>query len=911
MVRWCLVVVAVAVAVAIGLPLVGVRVLYPSDIVGQYYPWRDQVPSGFRVANPLLADPVDSIMPMRAEFSRSLRDGRVALWSPYPGGGTALGAVPSWGVLSPLNLPYLVVPLWYAPALATLLELIAAVLFTFLFVRRMGLGKVPAVVGGLIYAFSGFQVVWTFWPQAHIGALVPALFWGAERALQRGTVRSAIPLAFVVAVMLLEGFPPVTLYAVLAAGLYVVVRVAAERGAITRRVGSALACGGGVAAGAALTAFQLLPFARSLGSLSLGERAQSPDAHLPLRALATLFLPNAFGSPVDRNFFGRLHYAPAGLVRTGYVEQQSFIGAVALVLIVAAGVLLWPRSGPRWLPRGVWTYLWVGTAVAILLIYVGGPPLALLQKVPPFDTNYIGRLRSVMGFFLACLAAVGLQALEVRPARDGQRAPPAFRALVVVGVSAAVSAGLFVALRLAGEVQQRRYVARQAILPGALAAIAVLAMAAHRRERWSRLRFLAWIIPALVAAESLAFVVPFWPRVSKDLFYPSTPAHLYLQRHLGEDRLAAREHTMDPGTTTFYGLRAVTAHVFFDEAWSQLLTAADPGAFKPITPTLPILKEGKELATSPLLDRFAVRYFVDSPDRVYGRSVPGPPAVRQARIIAGSSFSQALPPGRPRGVAFDLIGLQGSSADAILEADVVRPSGQVVSRGSRRLRTARPGRLVVPIPEAAGSGSLAGTTLRMRYRALRGTLILAAGRDGSPTVTTILAEQDGLQLVFAEGAAIYRRLDALPRIHWAPRATVIPAPGRRVFALARGVPSNVVVLSGPGPAGSGAAARLRVERDGEDEIRVTIRAAGVGYLVVADALQHGWVARLDGRPVALRAADHACVAVLVPPGRHQVVLRYEPPGWKPGLVISGVSLVILVGLALGLSPRRIPKGERW
>ena len=65
--RWALVVVAVTLCVSIGLPLIGARVFFPANLLQQYHPWKDQRPVGYRVTNPLLRDPVDGIMPTRAE----------------------------------------------------------------------------------------------------------------------------------------------------------------------------------------------------------------------------------------------------------------------------------------------------------------------------------------------------------------------------------------------------------------------------------------------------------------------------------------------------------------------------------------------------------------------------------------------------------------------------------------------------------------------------------------------------------------------------------------------------------------------------------------------------------------------------------------------------------------------------
>jgi len=910
-IRWAWLVIAVTLCVSIGLPLVGARVFFPSDLLQRYHPWKDQRPPGYRIANPLLADPVDSVMPTRAEYRKRVLHGDYPMWSPGPIGGGPLGSIFNSGMLSPLEMPYLVLPLWYAPAFVKLLEMAGAVLFTYLFARRLGLARVPAAVGGLIYAFSGFQVVWTFWPQSHIGALVPALFWAAERGLQRGNARSMLPVSVIVAVMVFEGFPPVFLFAGVAAGVYVLVRVLSAGGwEVARRVRGLAYFGGSAVVGLTITSLQLLPFLDQVRSLDLGYRAQTTDSHLPWRAMVTSFVPNAFGSPVDGNFFGRRDYAPTGFVRTGYLEQQSFIGAAALVLIVVAAIWLWRRPGSNPLPRGVTSYLWVGVGLMVVLIYVGGPLLGLLQNVPPFGSNFIGRLRAVMGFLLACLAAVGLHALLDRQDRPAPRGARLFGAAVVTVVIVLVGLGLWRVLDLAGEVHQRRYVLRQSVLPLTIGALAIAAVAMNRRRWGAGGRLVAWVVPPLVAVEAMAFALPFWPRVPKWSFYPSTPAHRFLLSHLGHERFASQGYVLYPGTTTYYGLRSVTGHQFPQRTWTDLLTTLSPNALD--LPTLPVLRGRVDLIASPILDRLSARYFADAPEApVPGRRVEAPPVTGTVPLRAGASLSTVVPDGPIRAIGVQLVRAEGWPGSGDLIAQVLDRSGRVRSRGTLHLASVRPGQITIPVVER--SASLQGGTVEVRllFRASGGRLVLGSAGSRRPVASVVMAQDDDLRLVFADGATIYQRMNALPRVRWASRATVIADAGRRIFSLSRGVAADTVVLDRNGPRGSGRPARLRILQDGGDEMRLSVAASGQGYVVVADAIQHGWRASLDGRPVALRSADHAGVAVLVPSGRHQITLRYDPPGWKPGLVVSGISLLLLLALAVWLPRRPLSAGSRW
>jgi hypothetical protein len=67
-------------------------------------------------------------------------------------------------------------------------------------------------------------------------------------------------------------------------------------------------------------------------------------------------------------------------------------------------------------------------------------------------------------------------------------------------------------------------------------------------------------------------------------------------------------------------------------------------------------------------------------------------------------------------------------------------------------------------------------------------------------------------------------------------------------------------------------------------------------LLVAEPAAAGWHALVDGEPTAWLRANALNVAVPVPPGDHSVTLRYEQPGWRAGLLLTGTSLFSVVGM---------------
>jgi hypothetical protein len=166
---------------------------------------------------------------------------------------------------------------------------------------------------------------------------------------------------------------------------------------------------------------------------------------------------------------------------------------------------------------------------------------------------------------------------------------------------------------------------------------------------------------------------------------------------------------------------------------------------------------------------------------------------------------------------------------------------------------------------------------------------------------------DGLRLVHADaGAAVYRRLGALPRIRWAPSSRVVEDGQARVAALDRGVPTGTVLLEDAGlPTAQGQPAEVRVLEDAPEHIRVAVDAKGGGYLVIADSIvRPGWRATVDGTAVPVVQGNHAFAAIPVPEGEHVVALEYLAPGLALGASVTVGSLLLSAAVLVPTSPRR-------
>jgi Bacterial membrane protein YfhO len=908
----------------IGNPLLGLSSLSATGTLVQSGPYPQAGFTSTQNSN-LLYDTYTGELPGIIAFKSALGKGQFAGYDPTSTAGAPLGVIPNDALLSPLTIPYYVLPTWMGPAYSQLIEIIVAVGGCFLFLRRLRISRAPAVVGGLVFAASGFMISWLDFPQTRVAAFIPALFWTLERFLQTRRVRDAALIALPVAAMLLGGFPSVTGYACLTGAAYALARLIALHRAEPRRTALRrfLAEGCGVAVGFAvgigLSAFQLLPFEAYYKSWLIIDRAQNEGAHLSLSDLLTTVAPWAYGTG-DNSY-----------ILPNIVESFAYVGAAAMVLVLVAVAMPW-RSRPL-VPETVLVFAAVGSAFWAELVYVGGPPLGVLQKTPVlrvvFGENNIGRARSILGFLLAVLAAVGLEILlrrrqeQLDPSRSHGRARwvwPAVFGLGMVGLAALVlkhgysDAKTFGAVS-AGSLEKAMHpFERQIAIAAVLILLAAVCVALlwyigrmdqerARTQLWRGTRFAAAAaLPLLITVQGTVVASQYYPRSPVDTFYPQTDTHQFLANNLGEQRYASSSTGMVFGSTSAYGLRAVNGHAFINQNLAAMINAI-PG-YQITEETYIDFPAQEQIATSPILDQLGAKYFVAAlTDPVFGKSVSAPTDGSTLDLEPNVPVTVPVPvAGRLRAVGLAPTGTVPAAvaADATGMVDVVirDASGAEVAHTDKLSNSLSAGSLF-DVPVAADTVA-AGTKLTATITLKSAAPVTVEADHGALALAAVAGQDDGLVLTHVDDSAIYERLTAQPRIRWASSSTVVSDQGRRVSLLASGkVSANDVVLSQPGPAASGAPASVSVTEDADDTISASVDAQGAGYLVIADPDQVGWDAYVDGRQVPLVAANQGVVAVQVPQGQHMVTLRFNAPHFTLGLVASAGSVILLVLAVVG------------
>jgi hypothetical protein len=403
--------------------LFGGKVLAQADALYQFPPWSDVAPSSpgnYAPANPLLLDQSIVMQPWLHFGAERVHDGTAPWWNPDNYLGQPMVGTYQSAYFWPLNWVYLAFPSWHFHAWSALSRLVAAGLFTFLFLHALGTRAGPATVGALGFAFCGFQIAWLGHMHTHVALFLPAMLWAVERLAQRPTLRRAALLGLFAGGALLAGHVQTAVHVGLAVAAYAAFRGLGRRGLALAAAGAAL--------GVLLALPQLLPFldylSTSSGAVVLEHFETVSD--VDPRAPASLMLaPGRFGSPAAAQGFGP-YTGPSGW-NVNYNELiGGFVGRALLVLALLQ--VVWLRKA-----RATW-FLLALAVVAAGVAWQVWPFYDVANAIPKLRSTKLMRASVLLAFALACLGALGLDGLARRLRLEGHRASALFlSAALLVG----------------------------------------------------------------------------------------------------------------------------------------------------------------------------------------------------------------------------------------------------------------------------------------------------------------------------------------------------------------------------------------------------------------------------------------------------------------------------------------------
>lgn len=152
--------------------------------------------------------------------------------------------------------------------------------------------------------------------------------------------------------------------------------------------------------------------------------------------------------------------------------------------------------------------------------------------------------------------------------------------------------------------------------------------------------------------------------------------------------------------------------------------------------------------------------------------------------------------------------------------------------------------------------------------------------------------------------SLERRASALPRAYLVGRYA-ISRPDRALERLVAGDFDHrhgVLLETDPGfPPSSSDVKRqpARIVSYASEHVVIHAETTGPRLLVLADSNFPGWKARVNGTPVPILRANYLFRAVALPAaGTHEIIFEYRPTGFKAGLTVSALSLVVFIGVVI-------------
>lgn len=480
------------------------KVPFPGDILASdFQPWRSTSYMGYGAGGiPNKAqypDTIRQMYPWKTAVVNSLKLGRLPLWNPYNFSGSPLLANFQSAALYPLRILYLFMSQIDAWTILVITQPLLAVLFTYLFSRKIGMGALGSSMAAVSYGFSGFMAVWLEYNTiGHVVLWLPLMLLAIEHIRERTNALWLGIYALSHLMSLLAGHPQVYAYACAFSVTYGLFRT-------NRAMWPYLL--GFTALGIGVAGLQIVP-----GIELVSHAARSP--HDPGNLFAKILIhpgqlfalpfPNLFGNPATRTYW------PSDT----FVGKVTTIGLIPLFFSLSA--LRRKDAVSKW---------FILATFATVMLLTSNPITQILYRVPiPLFTSSSPTLMSfLLAFSLSMMCGLGLDFWL----RDKHSLKKLLRRTIEV---AGIFAVLFIGTKLpfTPELSLHAGVAMRALVYGMMLSAATLGLFWIAIALPKMRTYAVTILLVIHILDLFVFFNRFNPFVSKELVFPEHKTITYL-----------------------------------------------------------------------------------------------------------------------------------------------------------------------------------------------------------------------------------------------------------------------------------------------------------------------------------------------------------------------------------------------
>ncbi|MBU1327467.1 YfhO family protein [Patescibacteria group bacterium] len=524
----------------------------PADtLVGMYHPWRDlysgAYPRGIPFKNFLITDPVRQQIPWRKVVIDYWKTGKLPGWNPYSFSGTPLSANIQAAPFYPFNILFLIFNFPLAWTILIILQPLLSGIFLYFYLRRLKLLPQAALLGAVIWSFSGFSVAWLTW-----GTMVQTVMWlplillAIEEFYSHGRRRQFWSAILIIGLIMqfLAGHIQISLYLTLLVIAYFLwkqkqVKFSTKKTNIYFLVSLIIVI--------IITSIQWIPLLELLPQSSrLSEISNWKQAgwFLPWQNLVQFVVPDFFGNPATGNYWGIWNYG----------EFIGYIGIGSLIFVLTCLLHVKEKTVRFW-----WAML------AVCLIFVLPNPLSRLiyqLHIPILGVLQPTRLMSIIDFALAILAACGFNYWLSHKLRISTK-PLLLIVLILAGL------WIFVLMRhylpIGSELQINLAISqRNLILPTIIflmTSVLALTPGTLIPGRWPKVRITTCLIILVIIFDLFRFGWKFTPFTPQEYFFPITRTIKFLQAQTKPFRVMSLDPRIMPANAgAYYGIEMVEGY---------------------------------------------------------------------------------------------------------------------------------------------------------------------------------------------------------------------------------------------------------------------------------------------------------------------------------------------------------------
>lgn len=375
---------------------------FPGDLlISEYNPWKTYSYLGYNPGSyPNKAqyfDTIRQIYPWKTLSLSLINSGRMPLWNPYNFSGAPLFANSQSAVLYPLNILYLLLGQLKAWGFLIFLQIFLSGVFTYIYSRRIGLGKLGGAFASIAFSASLFQTVFLEYNTiGHVILWLPLILFSVESLIKKMNIFYGFLFAFSIFCAGTAGHLQIFGFIIVFTAIYAVSRIFISNNLFKENLVRLGIFSVLLLFSFGISAVQLFPTFELFANSARVSQSYSFLINTLLIQPYQLILflsPDIFGNPAARNY----------LISDTYPGNALYIGFIPFVFSLFS---------LEYLKKNKLVAFFACASGLLLLLFLRTPLTEILYKanIPLFSTGSPTNAVFLMSFSLSILAGFGIDA---------------------------------------------------------------------------------------------------------------------------------------------------------------------------------------------------------------------------------------------------------------------------------------------------------------------------------------------------------------------------------------------------------------------------------------------------------------------------------------------------------------------